>query len=170
MKIADRTYVAIDYTLALDSGEVIDRSEPGSPLGFITGVGQIIPGLERQLMGMEAGQNAQITVEAAEAYGERNEALYREIPRQQFPSDIEVQAGMNFETMGPSGPIRFTVRSVTDEMVVADFNHPLAGERLHFDITVSEVREPSEAEMAALAGLGGCASGACDSGCGGGCC
>ncbi len=169
MTITPRQYVAIDYTLSLDSGEVVDRSEPGDPLGFVTGSGQIISGLERALMGMESGQAAKITVEPEEAYGLPREDLFREIPRENFPEDLQLEPGMGFEAKGPHGPVTFRIQSVKDDAVMADFNHPLAGQRLHFDVTVAEVREPRAEELASLMQTSsGCAPDDCSS-CGGGC-
>jgi FKBP-type peptidyl-prolyl cis-trans isomerase SlyD len=166
MKIEDRTYVAIDYSLSLDSGEVVDKSEDGDPLGFIFGTGRVVPGLEKGLLGMEPGQSARITVEVAEGYGERKDEMFQRISRSEFPKDTELQEGMAFQAMGPHGPVRFQITEVKGDTVVADFNHPLAGERLHFDITVAEVRHPEPGELDAMAG--GCAPSACGS-CGGGC-
>lgn len=165
MKIQDRAYVTIAYTLTLDSDEVVDRSPSGEPLGFIFGVGRMIPGLEKALRGMEKGQNSKITVEPEEGYGLPNSDLIREIPRANFPEGLDIQPGMGFEAKGPQGPMTFRVDSVTDKVVVADFNHPLAGRRLHFDVTVDEVREATPEELAALEKCpeNGCA------GCGGTC-
>lgn len=168
MKIQDRTYVGIEYALTLDSGEIVDRSEEGDALGFIVGSGQIISGLEKALQGMETGQKAQVTVEPEEGYGEPNPALYRDIPRDNFPEDLDIQPGMGFEAKGPHGPVQFRVKSADGETVVADFNHPLAGQRLHFDVEVVEVREPRAEELSELMQSSGCDTGACGS-CGGGC-
>ena len=105
MKVAERTHVAIDYTLTLDSGEVADKSEAGDPLGFICGTGQIIGGLEQALIGMEAGESAKVTVEPADGYGEPKEELLRDLPRDNFPEDLKLEPGMGFEARGPHGPV-----------------------------------------------------------------
>lgn len=154
MKIEPDTHVSIDYTLKLDSGETIDQSEAGEPLGFIFGRGQMVPGLERRLAGMEQGQQAEMVVEAAEAYGEHREELLSELPRTNFPEGADLRAGMTFTAETPHGPVRFQVREVRDEDVVADFNHPLAGERLHFGVTVALVREATPEELAATDSCG----------------
>jgi FKBP-type peptidyl-prolyl cis-trans isomerase SlyD len=168
MKIGENTYVEMEYALTLDSGEEVDRSSPEEPFGFIFGTGQIIPGLEKGIEGMEAGKTAKITVEAEEGYGNPKPDLYRDIPRENFPADLEIKAGMGFEAKGPHGPVTFRVKSADDEVVVADFNHPLAGERLTFDLTVTEVREPRAEELARLQAADGCSPTACSS-CGSGC-
>ena len=165
MKIQDRAYVAIEYTLTLDSDEVVDQSEPGKPFGFIFGAGQVIPGLENGLEGMKQGQSAKIAVEAEEGYGRSRQELFREIPREQFPAEVDIEPNMIFEADGPHGLIRFRVESVSDELVVANLNHPLAGERLHFDVKVAEVREATAEELEKLSDHSGCTPENC--GCGG---
>ncbi|MCP4674459.1 MAG: peptidylprolyl isomerase [Deltaproteobacteria bacterium] len=171
MKIEDKARVAIDYALTLDSGEEIDRSDPEKPLGFIVGAGQIIPGLEKQLAGLEAGAAAKLTVEPADGYGEYREELKQKIPRTNFPEKMEIEPGMIFQGFGPNGPMNIKVIALEDDQVLGDFNHPLAGERLNFDVKVKEVREATKEELDALANAScspsccsGCdSSGSCDS-------
>ena len=114
MKIAENLFVAIEYCLSLDSGEEVDRSRAGNPLSFITGTGQIIPGLEKELMGMEAGDSANITVESDDAYGQAREDLLHEIPRSQFPANVDTNPGMKFQAQSPNGPIMIVVKTVED--------------------------------------------------------
>ena len=173
MNIADKLYVAIDYTLTLDSGQEIDKSPEGQPLGFITGLGQIIPGLEKALMGKTAGEKAKIVVEPEDAYGRVKDDLSQDIPKSQFPSDVEVKPGMAFEAQGPRGPFMITVAKVNDnDTVTVDLNHPMAGKQLYFDVNVVEVREPTADELSqAAASLNsGCGCGSDDADtCGPGC-
>jgi len=177
MNIADRMYVAIDYTLTLESGQEIDKSPEGEPLGFITGTGQIIPGLEKALMGRLAGDSAKLVVEPEDAYGPVKEDMFQEIPKSQFPGDVDLKPGMAFEAQGPQGPFMITIANINDnDTVTVDLNHPMAGKQLHFDVNVAEVREPTAeelAEAAARANSGGCACGPADtekeSICGSGC-
>jgi FKBP-type peptidyl-prolyl cis-trans isomerase SlyD len=178
VNIADKLYVAIDYRLALDSGEEIDRSPSGDPLGFIAGSGQIIPGLENALMGMKVGDSSRIVVEPEDAYGAVSEDLFQDIPMEQFPDDGKVEPGMTFEAQGPHGPVMISVARVNavDDTVTVDLNHPLAGKRLCFDVNVVEVREPSADELSELAADCGCGcgshgEGSCEpgGGCGPGC-
>ena len=178
MNIADKMYVAIDYTLTLESGQEIDKSPEGQPLGFITGTGQLIPGLEKALMGRVAGDSAKLVIEPEDAYGPIKDDLFQEIPSSQFPSDVEVKPGMAFEAQGPNGPFMITVSKVNDnDTITVDLNHPMAGKQLHFDVNVIEVREPTAEELAqaaarASAGSGcGCGSEATESAdtCGPGC-
>jgi FKBP-type peptidyl-prolyl cis-trans isomerase SlyD len=173
VKISDNTFVAIDYSLKLDSGEEVDKSEPGKPLGFIYNAGQIIPGLEKELAGKEAGWSTELTVEAKDGYGPHREELVRDLPRSSFPPDADLQPGMVFKADGPHGAIPFTIKSANDESVTVDLNHPLSGERLHFNVTVAEVRDATEEELAASASACGCSGAPCESSCetpaGGGC-
>jgi FKBP-type peptidyl-prolyl cis-trans isomerase SlyD len=168
MKADDRLYISIDYKLTLDSGEAASQSPPGEPLGFIFGRNQIISGLEKRLRGMEPGQTARFIVEPEEGYGLPNPDLYRDIPRVNFPEAMDIKPGMSFEARGPHGPVTFRVRSLADDVVGADFNHPLAGKRLHFDVEVLEVREPRAEELATLTKTESCNPSAC-SGCAGSC-
>ena len=174
MNIADNMYVAIEYTLTLESGEEIDKSPEGQPLGFIAGTGQIIPGLEKALLGRIAGDSAKLVVKPEDAYGPVKDELFQEIPKSQFPSDLDIEAGMAFEAQGPNGPFMITVANVNDnDTVTVDLNHPMAGKQLHFDVNVVEVRKPSAEELAAAAaransGGCGCGSGDTDT-CGSGC-
>ena len=164
MNIAEKTYVTIDYTLTLESGQEIDKSPEGQPLGFITGTGQIIPGLEKALMGKVAGDSDKLVIEPEDAYGPVKDNLFQEIPKDQFPSDVEIKPGMAFEAQGPNGPFMITVANVNDkDTITVDLNHPMAGKQLHFDVNVVEVREPTAEELAQAASImsSGC-------GCGGG--
>lgn len=147
MQVEDKAYVAIDYKLTLDNGEEIDKSPEGQPLGFIVGTGQIIPGLEKGLVGKTTGDTLQVTVEPDEAYGQPREDLVQELPKTQFPDDVEIEPGMTFQAQGPNGPLMINVVEVQDENVKVDLNHPLAGKTLQFDVTINEVRQPTEAEM-----------------------
>jgi FKBP-type peptidyl-prolyl cis-trans isomerase SlyD len=175
MQIDDRKYVAIEYKLTLPSGEEIDSSPAGEPFGFITGAGQVIPGLEKALMGKSEGDQEKIVIEPEEGYGAVKENLVQDIPRSQFPEGTDIAPGMSFQAQGPQGPIMLTVKELKDdETVTVDLNHPLAGKQLHFEVKVAEVREPTAAEIAQLqqqAAACGCGCGTDQQAdCGSGCC
>ncbi len=168
MKVQENAFVEIEYNLTLDSGEEVDRSDPDKPLGFIFGSNQIIPGLEKKLVGMEAGKSAKLVVEPEEGYGPRQKELERELPRKNFPEDMEIEIGMVFQAHTPQGPTNLRVLAVKDDVVTVDFNHPLAGERLTFDVKVISVRKATEEEIEAMAascqpGGGGCSPDCCSS-------
>jgi len=147
MKIADKTHVTLAYSLNIDSGEEIDRAAIDEPFSFITGTMQVIPGMERQIMDLEEGAVVQIQIEPEEAYGQTQDNLIKEVPKTQFPEDAEIKPNMAFQATGPNGPMTMLVREVKEDTVIADFNHPLAGERLHFDIKIIKVREATEKEL-----------------------
>jgi FKBP-type peptidyl-prolyl cis-trans isomerase SlyD len=164
VKIANDTFVAIDYSLTLDSGEEADRSEAGKPLGFVFGSGMLIPGLEKQLLGMTVGDEAKLDVEIDDAYGQPDPKLIKPIAKENFPDDAVLQPGMVFSGQGPHGPVAIRIASVEDDHVMADFNHPLSGQRLHFAVKVVEVRAATEEDKQA-ATHEGCSEAECQ-GCG----
>ncbi|MBN2343503.1 MAG: peptidylprolyl isomerase [Deltaproteobacteria bacterium] len=148
MKIQSEAFVAIDYTLKDDQGNVVDKSEENSPLGFIFGRGQIIPGLEKALEGMSKDETAQVVVAPEDGYGPVNEELFQEIPKANFPNTENLEPGQQFQANTPHGPMRFVVHEIKEEDIVVNLNHPLAGQSLHFDVKVAEVREATEEELA----------------------
>jgi FKBP-type peptidyl-prolyl cis-trans isomerase SlyD len=149
MKIADGTVVGIDYALHLGDGKVVDASEPGEPLTYLQGSGQIVPGLEAALVGLGAGDKKQVVVAPGEGYGEHDPRGVQEVPRGAFPPGFEPEAGMELTAEGEDGePVPFVVKELRPESIVIDLNHPLAGKTLHFDVTVREVRDATDDEKA----------------------
>ncbi|SEJ59072.1 FKBP-type peptidyl-prolyl cis-trans isomerase SlyD [Deinococcus reticulitermitis] len=145
MKIAQDKVVDIDYTLTVD-GEVIDSSAGEQPLVYLHGHGLIIPGLERALEGREVGDSFQITVAPEDGYGERNEEAVETLERADFDDTVEVGETYYMQaTDGTSFP--FTVISMDGESVRADFNPPLAGKTLNFDVQVRAVRDATPEEI-----------------------
>jgi peptidylprolyl isomerase len=135
------TIVTMEYTLRLDSGDVVDSSNGRDPLVFHFGQGQIIPGLERALAGLQSGDQREIRVAPEEAYGARETAAIQEIPLDRFPADIKPEVGMRLTVQGPQGEaMPFTIIAVSEKKATLDFNHPLAGEILNFSVTVRDVR------------------------------
>ncbi len=157
----------IEYTVKNSKGEVIDSNKGQAPLEFVAGKGQIIPGLEKEVENMETGEEKTVTVPAAEAYGEYNPEMTQELPRDQFQG-IDLQKGMTLYGQTPDGQtVAVTVKDFDDQKVTIDYNHPLAGEDLTFEVKVVSKREATPEE--ALTGqVGGtqkhCGSGNC--GCG----
>lgn len=148
MKIQNEAYVAIDYTLTDDQGNVVDKSEKDNPLGFVWGRGQIIPGLEKALEGMSADESAKVEVAPEDGYGPVNEELFQEIPKANFPNTDKLETGQEFQANTPHGPMRFVVHEVKETDIVVNLNHPLAGQNLHFDVKIAEVRQATEEELA----------------------
>lgn len=150
VEIHKHTFVSLHYTLSVESGEVVDRSTPEEPLAFIFGLGTVLPALEKNLEGMSEGEKVKFAVEPIDGFGEIDDALVRTLPRDQFPQELDIQEGMILKAEGGDVPVVFRVKSVTDDEVQADFNHPLAGERLTFDVQVIEVHEVSEEDIKAM--------------------
>jgi FKBP-type peptidyl-prolyl cis-trans isomerase SlyD len=170
MKVEEKKFVAMHYTLTLENGEKVDSSEGQDPMGFIQGSGQIIEGLDEAVLGREVGEKFTVSIPPEKAYGPSSEEMHREIPRENFPADAELNDGQGFTATGPHGPVSFRVVSVDEKIVMADFNHVLAGETLNFEVEITETREPQAEELAQLGGgdADGCAPSDCGS-CGGGC-
>jgi len=168
MTIEDNNVVSFNYEVKdAKTGEVVDSNVGQAPLSFITGKQQIIPGLESQMKGMSAGENADILVPAAEAYGEYNPEAVQTMPREQF-AGIDLQEGMTLYGQSEDGQtVQVTVKSFDENEVVIDFNHPLAGKDLLFTVTVSEVREPTVNEsLSGQVEQPGQESDGCGTGCG----
>ncbi len=141
MQVGPGTIVRMDYTLRLESGEVVDSSDGREPLEFHFGQEQIIPGLERELAGMQHGDQKAIHVAPEEAYGLREPGAVHQIPLDRFPEDITPEVGMRLTVQGPNGQeVPFTIVAVSEDQATLDFNHPLAGENLTFSVTVKDVR------------------------------
>jgi len=145
--IADGKVVTFHYTLKDDEGTVIESSQGKTPLGYLQGAGNIVPGLESALVGKAVGDSVEVAVEPADGYGERDERGVMQFPKSQFPDDPPPQEGMQFGVQGPDGQVfPAWVTQVADDQVTVDFNHPLAGVRLHFDVEVVEIRDATDDE------------------------
>lgn len=139
--------VSMEYTLKID-GEVIDSSEGHDPLEFLTGHGNIISGLEREMIGMKVGDSKDVTVAPADGYGEYDEEAFLDVPKNQFPKDMQVEEGLELTVRDDSGEARYArIESVEGETVRLNFNHPLAGDELNFNVKVVNLREPTGEEL-----------------------
>lgn len=147
MKATANTVVSIDYTLTDSEGEILDQSEPGSPLVYLHGADNIIPGLEAALTGKSNGDVFKVEVAPDDGYGEYDESLVAEVERDRFPGADTVQVGDEFQAQTPDGPRLVTVIEVEDDMITIDANHPLAGETLHFDVKIVDIRVATAEEI-----------------------
>lgn len=148
MMIAPQRVVTLHYVLSDDQGQVLDDSRRRQhPLEYLHGHDNILAGLERALSGQETSASLDVTLPPGEAYGERDEALVREVGRDAFPVE-ELAPGMRFQTPGDDGPEIVTLLDVADDRVRIDTNHPLTGHTLHYRLEVLEVREANRAELA----------------------
>ncbi|PAU88428.1 peptidylprolyl isomerase [Pseudomonas sp. WN033] len=149
MQIAANKAVSIDYTLTNDAGEVLDSSAGGAPLVYLHGAGNIIPGLEKALDGKQAGDELKVSVEPEDAYGEFSAELVAVLGRHMFEGVDELEVGMQFHASGPDGSMQIvTITALEGDEVTVDGNHPLAGQRLTFEVKVVSVRDASDDEVA----------------------
>lgn len=148
MKIEKHSVATIHYTLTDNEGAVIDSSIGDEPLSYLSGTGNIIPGLDEALMGCEVGDQKKVTVDPAHGYGEHDENLVQKIPTEMFTGIDKVEVGMEFETQDPEGQNHFVmVTKVEDDGITVDGNHELAGVTLNFDVKIEAIREASETEI-----------------------
>ena len=146
MIIAKNAVVAIDYAIKDTEGNLLERSDD-EPLNFIQGQGDLAPGLEKALEGLEAGAEISVALDPADAFGDRDETLVRTVAVDEFETPEEISEGLVFHAEF-DGELRFcTVTSVNGEDVVIDGNHPFAGRRLVFEITVKNVRDATDEEL-----------------------
>ncbi len=139
--------IGFHYTLKDNAGNVIDTSDGQSPLLFLEGSGQIIPGLETELKTMNTGDKKNIEIKAADAYGEVIDDLKITVQKSQFPDDKEIQVGDQFQVNNePNDPV-FTIISIEGEDVHIDGNHPMAGHDLFFDVEITEKRDATQEEL-----------------------
>ena len=138
--IEDGKKVKIDYTLTVN-GEVVDTSEGKEPLEYTQGEGAIIPGLEKELAGLKAGDEKTVVVAPGEAYGEVRVDAFQEVPKNIFPPEIDLKVGMILPLANEEGQqMPVLVSEIKGDSVVLDLNHPLAGKELTFAVTVVDVQ------------------------------
>jgi len=144
MEAKNGNLVKVHYTGKMD-GEVFDSSEGKEPLLFKLGDHKVIKGFEEAIVGMKKGDKKNIVISKEDAYGNRDEKLISEVPKNQLgelPSKVELKAGVRFQLKDQTGSVAIaTVTEVKEDSVVLDLNHPLAGKDLTFDIEVVEVME-----------------------------
>lgn len=133
--------VSVHYSGRLSDGTVFDSSQGREPLTFTLGTGQVIPGFDSGVLGMEPGETRTIDIPADHAYGSYEEGLTVQVDRSQFPEGVEPEIGQRFEVGQADGStVVVTVSDVTPSSITLDANHPLAGEDLTFDIQLMEIR------------------------------
>ena len=171
MKIAQNKVVSLSYTLVVD-GETIETVKPEKPMQFIFGAGYLLPKFEENIAGKAVGDIFEFELSAVDGYGEIDPEALVELPKNIFEVDGFIEEGLltvgNVIPMSDNGGNRIngSVAEVLDEIVVMDFNHPLAGEKLHFSGAVVAVRDATEEEINyGLRGAAGACGGDCSSGC-----
>lgn len=132
--------VKVHYKGTLENGEVFDSSEGRDPLQFTLGTGQVIPGFDNGITGMEINEEKTIKIPAADAYGEVNEQLVQKVPRTALSDEIQPEVGLKLVSKTPEGQeIPIVVTEVAEEDITIDANHPLAGEDLTFEVKLLEI-------------------------------
>ena len=140
--------VNLNYVLTNEEGSVMDQSSEDQPFFYLHGFGNIIPGLENGLEGLSVGTKKDIQVQPNDGYGTRNDDLIMKVPKTQFPSDVEIEVGMQFQSQNQNGqPVVFEVIELSDSEITVDGNHPMAGKTLNFNIEVLTIREATKDEL-----------------------
>src|SRR5215208_3178094 len=139
--------VSMEYTLHVDNEE-IDSSKGQDPLQFLVGHGNIITGLEREMIGMKVGESKDVVIAPADGYGEFDEEAFMAVPRGAFPQDLPVEEGAELTVKDDAGQSRYArIDAIDGDTVTLNFNHPLAGDEMHFNVKVVGLREPTAEEL-----------------------
>lgn len=144
MEITENKKVKIHYKGTFSDGKVFDSSEGKEPLEFVFGKGQVIPGLEKGIKGLSIEDKKRVEIKAEDAYGPIMKEAIQEVPKERLPQGIEIKPGMQLGVQGPQGVIPVTISEIKDDTVMIDFNHPLAGKDLIFDVEIVDVSEGSQ--------------------------
>ncbi len=145
--VANDVVVSMAFTLKIN-GEEVDSSEESGPLEFLQGSHNIITGLENQIYGMKIGDTRSIVVSPEDGYGEIDPQAMIDIPRSEFPPDMPLEVGIELDIRDEDGEVfPATIVEVTSSTVKLDFNHPLAGETLNFDVEIVDLRAPTPEEL-----------------------
>ena len=127
--------VGVYFRVTEENGQLVDETAEGFPFVFKVGSGEVIKGIEENVLGMEVGEEKDFTLSPEEAFGPYREDLVKDLPLELFPGDVKV--GQVFKTSDLEGnPVFFKVKEIKDGNVIADFNHPLAGKTLNFHLKV----------------------------------
>ncbi len=146
--VSQDVVVTLHYRLTLDDGSLVEESTADDPLTYLHGHENIIPGLEEALDGMSLGEKKLVVVEPDDAYGEYDPDEIVEVDLTDLPADLQPEVGMMLAVPDEDGDHDIAqVTEVETDYITLDFNHPLAGKRLHFDVTIAELRDPTTDEL-----------------------
>jgi FKBP-type peptidyl-prolyl cis-trans isomerase SlyD len=148
MKVGKDKVVLMHYTLKNDAGDVIDSSDGADPLPFLQGHGNIIPGLESALEGSKVGDKLEVSIKPEEGYGVRMKDAIQEIPSSALKGVDEVKVGMQLQSQDKDGnAFLVNVTKIEDDKITVDANHPLAGQTLHFSVSIESIRKAEDEEL-----------------------
>jgi FKBP-type peptidyl-prolyl cis-trans isomerase SlyD len=148
MALMANKVVTFNYTLKDNEGNLLDSTDNGGPFSFITGTMQVLPGLEEALGSMIIGSKKNIKLAASDAYGEYDENAIQKVNRSLFPEEAELKIGETYFAHSPEGQhLQFVVTKIEDEDITVNFNHPLAGKDLEFDVHLLDVRDATPEEI-----------------------
>ena len=148
MKVGKDKVVLMHYTLKNDAGDVIDSSDGADPLPFLQGHGNIIPGLESALEGSKVGDKLEVSIKPEEGYGVRMKDAIQEIPSSALKGVDEVKVGMQLQSQDKDGnAFLVNVIKIEDDKITVDANHPLAGQTLHFSVSIESIRKAEDEEL-----------------------
>lgn len=148
MAIEQNKVVTMNFTLKDDEGNLLDSTEKGGPFSYISGTNMVLPKLEEALSGMLIGSKKNLKLEAKDGYGNYNDDAIQVVGKENFPEDIVLEVGMEYMANSPDGvKMPFTISNVDGEEITIDFNHPLAGKNLNFDIELLNVRDATAEEL-----------------------
>jgi FKBP-type peptidyl-prolyl cis-trans isomerase SlyD len=149
MAIAPNKVITMNFTLKDDDGNILDTTDSGGPFSYLSGNNMVLPKLEEAVSGMIIGTKKHLKLDAKDGYGEYNDDAVQAVGKENFPEDFVLEAGREYMASNPDGvQMPFIITSVEDETITIDFNHPLAGKNLNFDIELLDVRDATAEELA----------------------
>jgi FKBP-type peptidyl-prolyl cis-trans isomerase SlyD len=148
MPLKSNQVVTMNFILKDDAGNVLDSTEGNEPFSFISGGNQILPKLEEKVGEMLIGSKKEVVLNPEDGYGIYQEDAVRIVKRTEFPEDIEIGKGMSFLAKSPQGKdMQFLVKEINGDDITVDFNHPLAGKTLHFNLELLNLRDATQEEL-----------------------
>jgi len=148
MALGQNKVVTMNYILKDDQGNIIQTTDKRESFQFMSGSQQILPKLEEEINAMIIGSKKNVKIPAKEAYGEYSEQAIQQVKKESFPADVDLKVGMEFVANSPEGhQMPFVIKNIKNEEITVDFNHPLAGMNLEFDVELIDIRNATPEEM-----------------------
>jgi FKBP-type peptidyl-prolyl cis-trans isomerase SlyD len=148
MALKPNQVVSVYFTVKDELDEIVDETTIGNPFTFLSGKNQILPALEEEIGNMIIGSKKNIVLKPSDAYGEYIPEAIQVVTRSEFPEEMEIEEGLNFVANTPEGnQLPFIITEVDGDNITIDFNHPLAGETLTFDVELIDIRQATNEEM-----------------------